>query len=1571
MIWPQLSSVLTRSVLPASVVPSTTAAVASTVRAVAQGLTGVPAALPGVGPMLRPRGPRLWWTPGGVQIEVRRLGRPGTASAARELEAALRRVTGVSRAEVNGTLGCVYVGCGPETDPETLVDVVAAADAAAEEEALRAGGVDAGRPPVGYPGAAGARIGAAVRLGAGLVAVGVASVGNAVGLRGLPPVVISALQLVESMPPLREGLARRIGEPAAERGFAAANLVVTTLTYRPLGALVAAVLAAARYTEVQARRAAWGNWARRLAVHEGTYRHDAVPGYERPAPLPPGPGERYANVAAPASLAAYGLTALGRLGHDHALALLIAGTPRGPRFGREAFASSVGRAVSDRGALVLRPETLRRLDRIDTVVLDARVLADGAWTVENVLRLPPSGPADGGPLAALPVGPEPVRSEADGPNGGPETGGPEGPEGEGPGDDEIHARIHELIAPDGPPPRWRARHGGVPLPARRQGGWELRPFTGEARGAGVPAATAAQARQWAEEGAQVMLVLRAGTPVAVAALVPQLHPLAHHLVRAARECGQVRLVGGPPGLHRRFGLAEAAPTGHRRTAALVRSLQADGHGVAVVSARTRRALVRADLGIGVITVTRHVPWDADVAAPPDVVHLLLTALPEARRISRLCTRLEAAGAVLGSGLALLVPRPRAWVRARLVTDGVTIAGIAAGFWAGWQLHGRPAPAAAERTPWHAMTVRQVMARLGTSSRGLDEAEAARRRQFEGHDRHDGAVTLIGRVAEELANPLTPVLAIGGGISAALGSVLDAVLIGGVLGVDALVGGVQRQQADEAAERLVEATSARVRVRRPGRAEAVEAAGEHLVRGDVIELRAGDAVPADCRVVRAQGLEVDESSLTGESLPVVKSAAPTAARTVADRTSMLYQGTTVAAGQALAVVVATGAATEAGSAAEAGPEGGPPESGVERRLKALGRWFLPLSIAAGVVLFAVDLLRRRPAGAALGSAVSLCVAAVPEGLPFVATVAELAAARRLSTRDTLVRSASTIEALGRTDVLCFDKTGTLTEGRISLQQVSDALERRPPDRLTPALRRIVATAALAGPRGPAATLAHPTDRAIAAGAELLGASPERAAGLGSDAWEQLAELPFEPGRGFHAVLGRTDSEARLAVKGAPEVVLARCDRIRRGTAEPYATEPFGDLLREEIEAEIDRLARRGLRVLAVAEHVLPAGAPQEGPAELGDEDVDGLCLLGLLGLADPVRATAAESVDRLSRAGVRIVMLTGDHPSTAAAIARELRPEEEPRLMTGAELDALDDDALARTLPDITVFARVTPAHKVRIVTALRSAGRIVAVTGDGANDAPAIRIADVGIALGSRATPAARAAADVVVTDDRIETIVDAFVEGRAMWASVRKALGILLGGNLGEIVFTLATTLLTGRSALNARQLLLVNLLTDMLPAMAIAARPPADHAGRLLAEGPEASLGRALTRHIRLRAVLTTAAATVAWVLARATGTRGHADTVALVALVTSQLLQTLADAGRDPVVAAAVAGSLAVLGVVVSVPGLSHFFGSRPLGPVGWTIALASAAGSVVVPAAAQGIAGMQGRFHLKDTIAQPRG
>ncbi|WP_322723743.1 HAD-IC family P-type ATPase [Streptomyces spongiae] len=1488
-------------------------------------MSAVPVALSELGRLLAPRTRRTWQVPGGMQIEVHHLGRPGVTGAARDLETRLTGVPGVARAEVNGTLGCVYVGCEPaETDLEHVVRLVADAEAAvaageaAGEESRGGVGAGTGRAPraVGFPGGPEAQLGAAAQLGVSLAAVSVAAVGRAARIPGLPPVLPALIQVAEATPWLRGAADRRLGEAAAQTGWAMANLLATTLTFRPLGPLVTAFMSRVRYTEARAGRRSWQDWALRLAEREGAYRHDAAPAFERPAPLRPGPAERYAHAAIPSGLAGYGLLAALTSSHDRALAMMIGGTPRGSWLGREAFACAVGQAASGRGALVLRPAALRRLDRIDTVVLDARLLATGTWTVGTVVPLAAAGTSsDTHPTADADAAPD---------------------------IDEIHARIHELS------------DGADPSQPQERAGWALRPLAdGHAAEAALPGETAAVVADWAERGGRALLVLHGGEPVAVVGLVPQLHPLAEHLVEAARGCGRVVLAGGPPGLHRRFELDEAVPVGGTRTSALVRSLQAEGHGVAVVASRAGRALVRADLGIGVTTGARRVPWDADVAGPPGVAHLLLTAVPQALRLTGRCVRMEAVGAFVGTALALAVPRPQAWARARLVTDAVTIAAIGMGTWEGWTLGSRPAPVAVERTPWHAMTVRQVMARLGTSSKGLEDVEAARRHRFDGLERRTAPVTLIGRVAEELANPLTPILAIGGGISAALGSVLDAVLIGGVLGVDAFVGGAQRLGADRAAERLVAATSARVRLRRADRTGATETAADRLVRGDMIELRAGDAVPADCRVVEATGLEVDESSLTGESQLVLKEPAPTAAQAVADRHSMLYQGTTVAAGSALAAVVATGAATEAGSAAETAPSDGLPASGVERRLNALGHWFLPLSIAAGVVLFVVGLARRQPLGVALGSAVSLCVAAVPEGLPFIATVAELAAARRLSTRSTLVRSAPTIEALGRTDVLCFDKTGTLTEGRISLQQISDGGERRPLDALTPRLRRVVAAAALAAPDGPASALTHPTDRAIANGAEQAAATPDLVA---PDGWQRLAELPFEPARGYHAVLGRTGAKeppnARgkvlLVVKGAPEVVLARCDRVRQNDT----TMPFDARLRERTDREIERHARQALRVLVVAERTLPDPGT-EAPGSLDDADVDGLCLLGLLGLADPVRPTAAESVRRLSAAGVRIVMLTGDHPSTAAAIAGELQPDEELSMMTGPELDALDDAELATTLPGISVFARVTPAHKVRIVTALRAAGRVVAVTGDGANDAPAIRISDVGIAIGSRATPAARTAADVVVTDDRIETIVDAIVEGRAMWASVRKALGILLGGNLGEIAFVLATTVFTGRSALNARQLLLVNVLTDMLPAMAIAARPPAGSSEKLLAEGPEASLGAALTRHLRLRATLTTAAAGSAWIAARMTGTRARAGTVALVALVASQLLQTLTDAGRDPVVALAAVGSLVALVLVVAVPGLSHFFGSRPLGPAGWTIGLTAAAASVLLPAALERI------------------
>jgi cation-transporting ATPase I len=412
---------------------------------------------------------------------------------------------------------------------------------------------------------------------------------------------------------------------------------------------------------------------------------------------------------------------------------------------------------------------------------------------------------------------------------------------------------------------------------------------------------------------------------------------------------------------------------------------------------------------------------------------------------------------------------------------------------------------------------------------------------------------------------------------------------------------------------------------------------------------------------------------------------------------------------------------------------------------------------------------------------------------------------------------------------------------------------------------------------------------------------------------------------------------LSVKGAPETVLARCRRWRQ----PEGWASFDADARKEVESKVERLARQGYRVLAVAERA------ELDQTELDESAVQDLDFYGLLALADPARPTAAAAVDEMTRAGVDIVMITGDHPSTAEAIAAELNVLNGGGVLTGAEIEAQDNDQLAPKLAGITVFARVSPAQKARIVRLLRDAGRVVAMTGDGANDVPAIRLAHVGIALGARATPAAREAADLVVTDDHIETITAAIIEGRAIWSSVRDALSILLGGNLGEVAFTVGAGLFSSQEALNARQLLLVNLLTDVLPAMAVAVRPPPHKTPEeLLAEGPEASLGASLNSDIYIRAATTAGAAMAGWLLARPVSTPTQATTAGLVALVAAQLGQTMAVRGSTPLVIAAGVGSLAAMAAIIQIPGVSQFFGCSPLLPHQWGIALGAAGAAVAV-------------------------
>ncbi|MEZ5143929.1 MAG: cation-transporting P-type ATPase [Acidimicrobiales bacterium] len=924
----------------------------------------------------------------------------------------------------------------------------------------------------------------------------------------------------------------------------------------------------------------------------------------------------------------------------------------------------------------------------------------------------------------------------------------------------------------------------------------------------------------------------------------------------------------------------------------------------LVDGADHEALRAADVGLGLLG-GRHAPWGADLLVPDlPAARFVVEAAGIAHEVSRQGNAFALGGSSIASVLALSSPEQDAGRRAATTVNTAALLSMANGVRAATSLARHPEPVLRTRTRWHEMSRRKVLAELESTRDGLTSHEAARR--LPPTTRPLPVPLALARAMWlELANPMTPVMAGSAALSAVVGSPTDAGVVMSVILVGGVISGVQRFASESAVKALVAAGDVHAHVRRDG--ELVFVPADQLVPGDVVELVAGDTVPADCRILRAAMLEVDEASLTGESEPVAKGTAATFRALVAERSSMLYAGTSVVTGSASAVVVAVGRDTEA--AAEVGDDDRP-ETGVEARMRELATLSLPVAGVSGAVLAASQLLRGLPVATALSSGISLAVAAVPEGLPMLATVGQLAVARRLARHNVLVRDPRAVEALGRIDVVCIDKTGTLTRGRIELSCVWDGVVELTGEDLERVVRAsrvdgngshagLVLAAALRAspePDGERA-LPHFTDRAVRDGAQRLGVGTDD----DGDPWARIAELPFGSDRPMHATWGRAGDEVLLSVKGAPEHLLPRSTTWVSRDGERRLDAATARRLADGV----DRLARRGLRVLAVAERRLPAGHRLPGIAD--EAEVDELALLGFVGLADPVRPTAREAVDGLRAAGVDVVMVTGDHPSTAAGVAAELGILNSGDILSGADLAELSDADLDRALGRVTVFARVTPSDKVRIVKAYRRAGRPVGMTGDGANDANAIRLADAGIAVGTHCAPAARTAADVIITDSRIETILEAVVEGRALWAAVRDSLAILLGGNLGEIGFILASGGLTGHPSLSTRQVLLVNMFTDILPSLAIVASPPPAEVRQDLArEGPERSLGDQLQDAIVRRAEATTLGATSAWLLARSVGAGPRrAATVGLASVVGTQLGQTLLIGRRDPLVAAASSG------------------------------------------------------------------
>lgn len=789
--------------------------------------------------------------------------------------------------------------------------------------------------------------------------------------------------------------------------------------------------------------------------------------------------------------------------------------------------------------------------------------------------------------------------------------------------------------------------------------------------------------------------------------------------------------------------------------------------------------------------------------------------------------------------------------------------------------------------------------------------------------------------------------------------IDAWAIGAVLMLNAAIGFVTEIRARRAIESLSRLTPRRATVIRPGHTSGLDVDAGTLVPGDVVIVEAGGAVPADARLLHETGLRVDESPLTGESVPVSKTTDPLPVETpLADRANMIYTGTTVADGRATAVVVHTGMQTEIGrigGLVSAIKDGRTP---LEHRLDALGRRLVWLALGIAVMVGALSWWQGLPWSVVVATSLALAVAAVPEGLPAVATIALAVGVRRMARRRALVRRIPAVESLGSVTVVCTDKTGTLTAGEMVATRLwvggtehqitgtgyAPGGEITPP--LTDGARHAVEAAVLAG-RGDAVEegtgwVAHgdPTDVALLVLGRRVGV---RRSDLHTR-WPEVGDVPFTSHLRLMATFHRETAGAadavRAAVKGAPQAILDRCSHWMgpEGTPLPLTSET-----RATIDAVNATYASDGLRVIAMAE----ARGVDATESALHD-----LTFLGLAGLIDPPADGVRDTIARFREAGIRTVMITGDQALTARAIGLDLGViTEDDTVVTGQTVDAWSDQALRDALPSVGAYSRVSPDAKLRIVAGLQAHGEIVAVLGDGVNDAAALKQADVGVAMGQRGTDVARDAADVVLQDDWFPTIGAAIEEGRVIYDNIRKFVFYLFSCNLAEI-FVLLVAGAFGAAPLTAIQILWLNLVTDTFPALALAMEPAEPGVMTRRPRDPQAALlTRNFLQSITTHATLLAAVTLGAFVWARATHP-AEASTVAFMTLALAQLFHLGTARSHDPVLAptrivanpwalGAVALVVALQVVSVSAEPLQRVLRTESLSVVAWAVTIAFAA------------------------------
>ena len=779
---------------------------------------------------------------------------------------------------------------------------------------------------------------------------------------------------------------------------------------------------------------------------------------------------------------------------------------------------------------------------------------------------------------------------------------------------------------------------------------------------------------------------------------------------------------------------------------------------------------------------------------------------------------------------------------------------------------------------------QVLQSLQTDpAQGLSAAEAARRLEQHGANvlREKKKKTNLQRFLDQFKDVMILILIAAAIVSFVIacvegnpGEFFEPALILLIVILNAVMGMLQESKAEKALDALKSMSAPHARVLRDGTEQIIDAAS--LVPGDIIRLEAGDFVPADARLLHSAGLKSEESALTGESVPSEKDAQQPVAADAAlgDRVNMVFSGCSITYGTATAVVTTTGMQSEMGKIAGLLSGEEETQTPLQKKLASLGKILGFVALGACAIIFVVGLLNGIDVLEIFMTSVSLAVSAIPEGLPAIVTIVLSIGVQRMVKKNAIIRRLPAVETLGSASVICSDKTGTLTQNRMTLQKAYLDGAAEIIDSGDAAARTLVRTAALCcdgavtfEADGTVTHIGDPTETAIVFAAHQFGDTKET---LGA-AFPRLAELPFDSDRKRMSVVVEHDGRKLAIVKGAFDGIAPLC------TA--------GDT--ERARQVNDEMSRKALRVLAVAVREIDA-LPEVLAPETLEQD---LTFLGLVGMIDPPREEARDAVAVCREAGIRPVMITGDHVVTASAIAKNLGIlQDGDRAITGAELDAMSETELDAAVEQISVYARVSPENKIRIVKAWQKKNKVVAMTGDGVNDAPALKAADIGCAMGITGTDVAKGAADMTLTDDNFATIVDAVREGRGIYANIRKVVGFLLGTNIGEVITVFAAMLLWHRSPLLSMQLLWINLVTDSLPAIALGMeevepgvmrQKPKPKDEGIFAHG----LGVRVVLQGLMFGILSLAAFWIGW---QSTGDLAGGQTLAFMTLALSQVVQ-----------------------------------------------------------------------------------